>query len=312
MPFGKIDEDFDYIYLATGAHKSQKMGVQGEELDGVYGGVEFLRDFNAQESAWTKGEKTLGLKVAVIGGGNSAIDAARCATRLGAEVTLLYRRERRDMPAAVEEIMAAEEEGIRFEFLVAPLMIAENSGRVSGIVCQRMKLGAFDRSGRKKPVPIERSEFTLYVDAVIAAIGQVPDMTFVPKECGISINKGNCFDLAKGSESRTTNPKFYAGGDAVTGPDTVIGAIAAGHQAAKDIDEAVRRQNGEEAWEAPVEEKITIPFLLDEDNPEAPQTKIPELSGADRKLSFTEVELGFTSADAVKEATRCLRCDVEV
>ena len=312
IPFGKIDADFDYIYLATGAHKSQKMGVQGEELEGVYGGVEFLRDFNARESAWKKGEKTLGSKVAVIGGGNSAIDAARCAARLGADVTLLYRRERRDMPAAAEEIIAAEEEGIRIEFLVAPMIITEKNGRVNGIVCQRMKLGAFDRSGRKKPVPIEHSEFTLTVDAVIAAIGQVSDMTFVPKESGVSINKWNCFDLAKGSDSQTTNPKFYAGGDAVTGPDTVIGAIAAGHQAAKDIDRAIRRQNGEALWKEPVDDKIAVPFVLAEENPEAPQTKMPELRSAERKLSLIEVELGFTSADAVKEAARCLRCDVEV
>ena len=227
--------------------RARKWASPAKSSKGVYGGVEFLRDFNAHESAWTKGKKTLGSKVAVIGGGNSAIDAARCAARLGAEVTILYRRERKDMPAAVEEIIAAEEEGIKIEFLVAPVKIIEKNGRVSGIVCQRMKLGEFDRSGRKKPVPIEGSEYTLDVDAVIAAIGQVPDMSFVPKESGISINKRNCFDLAEGSASQTTNPKFYAGGDAVTGPDTVIGAIAAGHQAAKDIDDAIRRQNGEAA-----------------------------------------------------------------
>ena len=311
IPLAKLGEDFDCVYLATGAHKSQKMGIPGEELKGVYGGVEFLRDFNTRESAWTKGKKTLGAKVAVVGGGNSAIDAARCARRLGAEVTLLYRRERRDMPASPEEIIAAEEEGIRIEYLVAPLQITEKSGRVSGIVGRRMKLGAFDRSGRKKPVPIEGSEHTLAVDAVIAAIGQVPDTTFVPKESGVSINRHGCFALADGSASRTTHPRFYAGGDAVTGPDTVIGAIAAGHQAAGEIDETLRRKNGEAPWEAPSEEKIVIPFELDEENPEAPQTKMPELSGAGRNRSFIEVELGFTKADAVKEASRCLRCDVQ-
>ena len=311
IPLATLGLDFDCVYLATGAHKSQKMGIPGEELKGVYGGVEFLRDFNTRESAWTKGKKTLGAKVAVVGGGNSAIDAARCARRLGAEVTLLYRRERRDMPASPEEIVAAEEEGIRIEYLVAPLQITEKSGRVSGIVGQRMKLGAFDRSGRKKPVPIEGSEYTLAVDAVIAAIGQVPDMTFVPKESGVSINRHGCFALAEGSASRTTHPRFYAGGDAVTGPDTVIGAIAAGHQAAREIDETLRRKNGEAPWEAPPEEKIVIPFELDEENPEAPQTKMPELSGAGRNRSFIEVELGFTKTDAVKEASRCLRCDVQ-
>jgi len=312
IPFAKVEKDFDYVYLAPGAHKSQKMGVPGEDLNGVYGGVEFLRDFNANENAWTSGKKTLGSKVAVIGGGNSAIDAARCAARLGADVTILYRRERKDMPAAIEEIVAAEEEGIKIEFLVAPLKIVEKGGKVSGIACQRMKLGEFDRSGRKKPVPIEGSDFTLGADAVIAAIGQVPDMSFVPKESGVTVNKWDTFDLAKGSASLTTNPKFYAGGDAVTGPDTVIGAVAAGHQAANDIDGAIRAKNGEPAWEEPEEEKIVIPFVLDEDNPEAPQTKMPELHGPERKKNFAEVELGFTLEDAVKEATRCLRCDVEI
>jgi len=312
IPFAKLESEFDYIYLAPGAHKSQKMGVPGEELNGVYGGVEFLRDFNANETAWTTGEKTLGTKVAVIGGGNSAIDAARCAARLGSDVTILYRRERNDMPAAIEEIIAAEEEGIKIEFLVAPLNIVDKGGKVSGITCRRMKLGEFDRSGRKRPIPIEGSDFTLGIDSIIAAIGQVPDLSFVPKDSGISVNKWGTFDLAEGSASQTTNPKFYAGGDALTGPDTVIGAIAAGHQAAIDIDAAIRTQNNEAPYEEPEEEKIIIPFVLDEDNPEAPQTKMPELHGHERKNSFIEVELGFTLEDALKEATRCLRCDVEV
>jgi NADH-quinone oxidoreductase subunit F len=312
ISFAKLGEEYDHVYLAPGAHKSQKMGVEGEELKGVYGGVEFLRDFNTPEEDWTKGKKTLGSKVAVIGGGNSAIDAARCAARLGADVTILYRRERKEMPAAVEEIIAAEEEGIKIEFLSAPVKVVGKGGKVNGISCQRMKLGEFDRSGRKKPVPIEGSEYTLGVDAVIAAVGQVPDLSFVPKESGVTVNKWNTFDVANEKGSQTTHPKFFAGGDAVTGPDTVIGAIAAGHQGAKDIDSAIRARNGEPAYEAPAEEKIVIPFVLDEENPEAPQTKMPELHGKDRKQSFVEVELGFSFEQAVKEASRCLRCDVEV
>jgi NADH-quinone oxidoreductase subunit F len=312
LSFEKLGEDFDYIYLAPGAHKSQKMGVAGEDLPGVYGGVEFLRDFNNHESSWTKGEKSLGDRVAVIGGGNSAIDAARCAARLGAEVTILYRRLRQDMPAAIEEIEAAEHEGIRIEYLVAPMKIIETHGKVTGIMCERMRLGDFDRSGRKRPVSIEGSEFTLSVDAVIAAIGQVPDLSFVPRDSGVKVNKWDCFDLARGSKSRTTDARFYAGGDAVTGPDTVIGAIAAGHQAAGDIDAEIRARNGEAAYEPPPEEKIDIPLIIDEESVEAPQTGMPELDGKSRKLSFVEVELGFTREDAIKEAIRCLRCDAEV
>jgi NADH-quinone oxidoreductase subunit F len=312
ISFKKVGEEFNYVYLAPGAHKSQKMGVAGEDLPGVYGGVEFLRDFNNNEAGWMKGEKSLGGRVAVIGGGNSAIDAARCAARLGADVTILYRRLRQDMPAAIEEIEAAEHEGIKIEYLIAPTRLVGTNGKVTGIMCERMKLGDFDRSGRKRPLPIPSSEFTLSVDAVIAAIGQVPDLSFVPGESGVGVNKWDCFDLATGSKSRTTHARFYAGGDAVTGPDTVIGAIAAGHQAAMDIDAAIRAKNDEAAYEVPPEEKITIPLIIDEESVESPQTRMPELDGQSRKLSFVEVELGFTREDAIREAVRCLRCDAEV
>ncbi|MBE9547717.1 MAG: FAD-dependent oxidoreductase [Proteobacteria bacterium] len=312
VSFETVNEEFDYIYLASGAHKSQKMGVEGEDMDGVFGGVEFLRDFNINEDAWLSGEKTLGSRVAVIGGGNSAIDAARCAVRLGADVTILYRRLRQDMPAAEEEIQAAEHEGIKIEYLVAPTNITGENGKVSGITCQRMELGDFDRSGRKRPVAIEGSEFTLSVDAVIAAIGQTPDVSFVPEDSGVSINKWSCFDLADGSKSQTTDAGFFAGGDAVTGPDTVIEAIAAGHQAAQDIDQTIRDKNGEPPYEAPPEEEIDIPLMIEEETEERPQARMPELDALSRKNNLTEVELGFSKEEAIKEAIRCLRCDAEI
>ncbi|MDD5170129.1 MAG: hypothetical protein PHN75_15025, partial [Syntrophales bacterium] len=122
----------------------------------------------------------------------------------------------------------------------------------------------------------------------------------------------NSFDLVGDCKSRTTNAKFFAGGDAVTGPDTVIGAVAAGHQAASDIDATIRLVNGEAPYEEPAEEKIDIPLIIDEESIEAPQCKMPELHGANRKLSFIEVELGFSKEDALKEAMRCLRCDAEI
>jgi NADH-quinone oxidoreductase subunit F len=312
ISFDQVNKEFDYIFLATGAHKSQPMGVEGENLKGVYGGVEFLRDFNGDEEAWKSGKKTLGSKVAVIGGGNSAIDAARVALRLGANVTILYRREKKDMPAAEEEIIAAEEEGIKIDLLVAPLKIEAKDGKVIGITCERMKLGDFDKSGRKRPVAIPGSQFTLSVDSIIASIGQVPDMSFVPKDSGVSVNKWSTFDLAKESKSQTTNPKFFTGGDALTGPDTVISAIAAGHQAASDMDAYIRKVNGEPAYVEPLEEKIDIPFIIEEESEEAPQAKMPELHGPDRKRNFKEVELGYKKLVAVLEASRCLRCDAEV
>lgn len=312
ITFAKLEKDFNFIYLATGAHKSQKMGVPGEDLKNVFGGVEFLRDFNNNEDKWLKGQKTLGKKVAVIGGGNSAIDAARVALRLGNEVTILYRRLRQDMPAAEEEIKAAEEEGIKIDYLVAPLKIDGAKGKVSSITCQRMKLGDFDNSGRKRPVAVEGSEFTLKVDAIIAAIGQVPDMSFIDKKTGVEINKWDCYNVGKGYKTRTDNPRYFAGGDAVTGPDTVIAAIGYGHQAADDIDASIRAANGEPAYEKPASEKIDIPLIIDEESFEAPQMAMPEMHHDTRKKSFAEVELGFKREDAIKEACRCLRCDASV
>ncbi len=308
----QLEKDYDYIYLATGAHKSQKMGVPGEDLKNVFGGVEFLRDFNANEDKWFKGKLSLGKNVAVIGGGNSAIDAARVALRLGANVTILYRRLRQDMPAAEEEIKAAEEEGIKIEYLVAPLKIEGSKGKVNSITCQRMNLGDFDSSGRKRPVPVEGSEFTLNVDAVIAAIGQVPDMSFMDAKSGVEINKWDCYNVGNVYKSRTANPKFFAGGDAVTGPDTVIGAIAAGHQAADDIDAVIRKANNEPAYEKPAREKIDVPLIIDEETVETPQARMPEMNADKRKMSFAEVELGFSREEAIKEACRCLRCDAEL
>lgn len=312
IPFEELNNKYDFIYLATGAHKSQKMGVEGENLAGVYGGVEFLRDFNMNEEEWLKGKKSLGKRVVVIGGGNSAIDAARVALRLGAEVTILYRRERQDMPAAPEEVRAAEEEGVKIEFLVAPVKIMGRDGKVESITCEKMSLGEFDSSGRRKPVPIPGSAYSIPVDAVIAAIGQVPDVSFIPENSGVSVNRWNCIDLLPGSQSLTHNARIYAGGDVVTGPDTVIAAIAAGHQAGRDIDSAIRSANNEPPYEEPPEEKIDIPLIIDEETLESPQTPMLELHGAERILGFAEVELGFTKEEAIKEACRCLRCDAEV
>ncbi|HRT62087.1 MAG TPA: NADH-ubiquinone oxidoreductase-F iron-sulfur binding region domain-containing protein [Syntrophales bacterium] len=312
IPFEKVNAEFDYIYMAPGAHKSQRMGCEGEDIKGVWGGVEFLRDYNFNEAAWNKGEKTLGTRVAVVGGGNSAIDAARVARRLGADVTILYRRLREDMPAAEEEIVAAEHEGIKIEYLVAPTKVVGDGNKVIGVICQRMKLGDFDRSGRKRPVPVEGVVFTLSVDAVIAAVGQTPDLSFVPKDSGVPVNRWSCFDCVDETTSQTKNPKFFAGGDAVTGPSTVIKAIAAGHRAADDIDAYIRKKNGEPAYEPPPEEQIQIPLVIDEETEERPQARMPELEADFRIRNFAEVELGFKKDVAILEAARCLRCDAEL
>jgi NADPH-dependent glutamate synthase beta subunit-like oxidoreductase len=175
-----------------------------------------------------------------------------------------------------------------------------------------MKLGDFDNSGRKRPVAVEGSEFTLPVDAIIAAIGQVPDMSFMDTKKGVEINKWDCFAVGKVYKSGTGNPKYFAGGDAVTGPDTVIAAIGAGHQAADDIDAAIRKANNEPAFEKLAKEKIDVPLIIDEESMEAPQMPMPEMHHDTRKTGFAEVELGFSREDAIKEACRCLRCDAEL
>jgi NADH-quinone oxidoreductase subunit F len=192
------------------------------------------------------------------------------------------------------------------------LKIDGAKGKVSSIICQRMKLGDFDNSGRKKPVAVEGSEFTLNVDAVIAAIGQAPDMSFIDKKTGVEINKWDCYDVGKGYKTRTANPRYFAGGDAVTGPDTVIAAVGNGHQAADDIDAAIRKANGERTYEKPAKEIIDVPLIIDEETAEVPQMAMPEMHHDTRKMSFAEVELGFKREDAVKEACRCLRCDAAV
>jgi NADH-quinone oxidoreductase subunit F len=274
------------------------MGIEGEDMQGILGGIEFLRDFNLHEKTWLGEEKRLGKRVAVIGGGNSAVDAARCALRLGAKVNILYRRRKEDMPAFLEEIKEAEEEGVKIECLISPLKFIGVEGRVKGLICQKMGLGEFDRSGRKKPVPIQGSEFTLNVDTLIIAIGQKPEDLFEK--------------IVKEIKFQTTNSKLFAGGDIVSGASTVVKAIASGHKAAKEIDEVIRMKNGESPYKPPLEETIGIPLTIDEDIKELPQARMPQLKINRRINNFKEVELGFTKEKAIYEAERCLRCDAEI
>jgi NADH-quinone oxidoreductase subunit F len=305
IPFKELRKDFDMLYLAIGAHQSQRLGIKGEELKGVFGGVEFLRQVNLGNGV------EVGSRVAVVGGGNSAIDAARSALRKGAqEVNILYRRQRQDMPAQADEVAAAEHEGIRIHLLVAPLEVIGVKGKVVGIRCQRMRLGAFDASGRRRPEPVEGSEFVLEADMVIAAIGQVPDVSFLPKD--IPLTKGNTIEVNGTGRTQTPAAGIFAGGDAVTGPATVIKAIAAGMEAAREIDTSIREYNHEAPFRAPEEEWIEIPQVVDEETKEQPQAKMSETEARERLGSFAEVELGYTDDQAREESRRCLRCDMEV
>jgi NADH-quinone oxidoreductase subunit F len=236
---------YDAVYLAIGAQKSAGMAVEGGNLKGVVGAVEFLRDVNLGKTP------RVGERVAVVGGGNSAIDASRSALRLGAkEVTILYRRTREDMPAQEEEIKAAEEEGVKIRYLVTPVRFQGSDGRLEQVICRRMVLGDFDNSGRKKPVPKLGEDAAVDVDMVILAIGQETEFPFDPKGEAVPVNKNGLIEVVKGKKTATKAPMVFAGGDVVTGPDTVVNAIAAGHHAANEMDQAMRLKNGE-AFSAP-------------------------------------------------------------
>jgi NADH-quinone oxidoreductase subunit F len=302
-----ITKKYQTVFLATGAQDSAPIGVAGEQLAGVSGAVEFLREFNLGNRPAT------GSRVVVIGGGNSAIDAARSALRLGArEVTIVYRRLRPDMPAQAEEIRAAEEEGVKIHYLVAPLRFEGQKGRVKRIICQKMKLGEFGTDGRRKPVPVAGEEFALDVDLVLPATGQALNLDIDFEKTAIDLTQKGFIKIIEGTKTRTTAAGIFAGGDAVRGPDTVVGAIASGHRAAMEIDTALRQARGESPRVPETEKEIEIPATVEEDIREMPRVPMPEADIAHRTTGFEEVELGFSREAALAESTRCLRCDIEV
>jgi len=298
------EQGYKAIFIAVGAHRGQRLGISGEDADGVYDGASLLRDINLGQ------EVRVGKRVAAIGGGNVAIDAARSALRLGAdEVFIVYRRSREEMPADVQEIEEAEHEGVKITYLVAPTRIITGNGMVHALECQRMRLGEFDASGRRRPVPIEGSEFVLNVDTVIAAIGQSPDLSFLPPDSGFEITPGQTF-VVHPVTLATNKPGIFAGGDTVTGPATVIEAMAAGEKAAISIDKYIRGKSMTEDRLYPPDERVTIPRAAEELE-EKQRIRMPTLPVKERFGSFSEVDLGYSEEKAVEEARRCLRCDLE-
>ena len=304
ISFEKLEKDFDIIYMAVGAHQSIPLNIPGEDGEGVIGAVEFLRAYNMGK------EVKVGKHVAVIGGVNAAIDAARTAIRLGAKkVTLYYHRKRKDMPAQEWEIKAAEEEGVKIMYLVNPVRVITQYGKLTKLELTQMRLDQFDSSGRRQPKPILGSEFTEKVETVISAISQNADLDFLPKGDGIEVKRNR---VKVNKSFHTSHPKVWAGGDMVTGPAMVIDAIRAGQEAARTIDEAIRATKGEGPWVPPPEEAISIPFEVDEETIEQPQIPIPEVSASLRQNNFSEVKLGYTAEMAMAEARRCMRCDAKV
>ena len=230
-----LSDGYKAVFLGVGAHQGLKLGVPGEDdYEGFLDCIVFLRRVNL-------GDQTKpGRKVIVIGGGNSAIDAARTALRLGSEeVHIVYRRTVKEMPANPWEIEEAEKEGVKISYLAAPVEILGENGKVVGIKCTRMKLGKLDASGRRRPLPIEGSEFEIEADVIVPSISQQPNLSFLHEGHGLSINRWNSFDI-NSRTMQTNRPEIFAGGDAVTGPATVIEAIAAGHQAAISIEKFLK------------------------------------------------------------------------
>ena len=300
----KLKEEYEAIFIAVGAHKGLKMKIPGEETEGVIDAVEFLRDVNLDR------EVKIGDKVIVIGGGNSAIDAARVTKRLGKDTGILYRRTRAEMPAVKSEIEEAIIEGIDIQFLAAPVKVLSSNGKIEAIECIRMELGDIDVSGRRRPVPIPGSEFKVEVDTLILAISQEPDVSLLDGN-GLSVTKWNTIEVDP--ETLLTNVEgIFAGGDVVTGPNTVTEAMAHGKIAAQMIDKYIRGDKLERIY------KVTRPALrveafelTEEEIKGLKKPEMPSIPVAQRVGSFKEVELGFTEADAISEAKRCLRCDLE-
>ena len=304
ITFDELRKSFAAVFIAIGSHIERKLAIPGENLPGVTGGVEFLRRVNLDKPV------SPGHRVLVIGGGNSALDAARTALRCGAsEVTIVYRRTRAEMPADEREVNDAEREGIKLMFLAAPKSFqARADGRVGGLQCLKMKLGKPDASGRPTPEPISNSEFVLPCDAVIATIGQFPDVGSLGERLGLETTKWGTLK-ADPLTLETGLPGVFAGGDCVTGPDVVINAELAGKKAATSIDRWLnhqdlpvgREQEGRYRTEYVVD---TAGVLMQR------QIHMQALDPTTRGKTFAEVHVGYTEEEAVAEARRCLACGI--
>ncbi len=302
-----FNQGYKAVFIATGAHKSMAMKIPGEDAKGVIQAMELLKGVNLGERV------QLGERVGIVGGGNAAIDAARVSIRNKncRKVTILYRRTRKEMPAFAEEIESALKEGIDIQFLVAPVRVLTKTGKVAGVECIRMKLGDLDASGRRRPIPIEGSEFTIKLDTLIPAIGERPDMSFLSNKDKLKTTPWGTL-IADPESLLTDREGVFAGGDVVTGPNTVVEAIAAGKTAANSIENYLEGKSLSRQYKLNRPSIYVEPAVLTEEEIEkATRPKMPELSVAARKKNFKEVELGFTKQMAIKEARRCLRCELE-
>ena len=300
-------EGYKAFYLGIGASRGAKLGVPGEELAGVFTGIDFLRDVNLEKPV------SIGKRVAVVGGGNVAIDVARTALRLGAEdVTIVYRRSRDEMPAAADEIAEAEEEGVRFMYLAAPVEVL-GSGKVSGMKVEVMELGEADAKGRRKPVGTGKFE-TLELDAVISAIGQKIDLGGISAGTGIQLSSKGAVMVDQLSY-QTGEPDVFAGGDAVTGPKFAIDAIAAGKEASISIHRYVHPGQTQHLGRdhrdyKPLDAKTVAVSIGSFDT--APRQKAACGSAEEARRTFKDLRGDLTEEQIKKEVKRCLGCGCAV
>lgn len=301
ITFPQLQRKYDAVFLGIGAQKASGMRTPGEELEGVRSGIEFLGAVSRNESL------PIGNRVVVVGGGNTAIDAARTALRLGAErVTILYRRAREQMPAWNEEIEDALKEGVMLETLAAPIRI-EKAKNGLALTCIRMELGKPDASGRRSPLPVEGSEYTIEVDEIIAAIGQNIDSSML---LDLEVTSWGSI-VADEQTGQTKIKNVFAGGDCVTGADIAVNAVAAGRRAAFSIKQFLQ---GEPVVGDPKMYNHSMgkldevpPAVFERFNPQE-RTAMPRLAPKQRAGGFDEVEVGFTPEQARSEAARCMEC----
>lgn len=294
-------QGFSAVFIAVGAHHPERLGVKGEELEGVLPGEKFLEDINMGRPA------TLGQKVVVVGGGNTAIDCARTACRKGTDVTIMYRRGAKEMPASPHEVEDALEEGTKIEYLTAPTqVIGDENGKVKALECVKMQLGEPDASGRRRPEPVKGSEFKVKVDNVISAISRTPYLDCVRTgvnwaiDTGLKISRRCAIEIDKETFA-TSKEGVFAAGDVATGPNIAVRAIAGGQKAAVSIHNYIATSKMEDV-------KRTSKIELKTKFNEKARTPMPKLEAKERVNTFEEVEKGFSEEQAIKEAERCLSC----
>ena len=295
------EQGFKAFFLGIGSQECKVLGIEGEDFEGVYPGLEFLKQVNLGNRV------KLGDRVAVIGGGNVAMDAVRTARRTGSSKPfIIYRRSLEEMPANIEEIEECRDEGIEIMTLTNPLQVIAEAGRVKAVECQRMHLGEPDESGRRRPVPVPDSAFTIEVDAVIPAIGQESDWACLTDECACTLSDWGTIQVDPVT-LQSSDPDIFAGGDAVTGPRTVVEAIGAGKEAAMSIDRFLQGRDLHEGRPVRWEGIKDVPTEGCEHLPRVAMTHAP---ASQRIQNFNEVQLGYDEIGSRREAKRCLECGV--